>query len=177
MGSLPLIFCVTTIGCSSGPKFADLKTPVHNAITQAGFKDVSVDQDRDKGVITLTGHVASDADKSTAESLARANAPGEIIADQIAVLPPGDESTAKDINSDLDKAIAKNLDAAMLQSNLRDESKKIKYDIKNGVVTLKGQVDSSAKRSELQVLAAAVPNVTQVVNEVQLKDIPATTNR
>jgi osmotically-inducible protein OsmY len=31
---------------------------------------VSVSQDRDKGVVTLGGHVAADGDKSQAESIA-----------------------------------------------------------------------------------------------------------
>ena len=172
-----LPFALATIGCSSGPKFPDAKGVVHDAIKNAGIKDVGVDQDRDKGVITLNGHVSSDSDKMQAESIAKANAPGEVIADQIAVLPPGDESAAKDINSDLDKGIEKNFDAALLQSELRGEAKQVKYDVKNGVVTLKGQIDTTAKRTELQTLAAAIPNVRQVVNEVQIRDTPATTSR
>ncbi len=36
-----------------------------------GFKNVSVSQDRDKGIVTLGGQVASDNDKSQAETLTK----------------------------------------------------------------------------------------------------------
>jgi len=39
---------------------------------------------------------------------------------------------------------------------------------------LKGEVDSQAKRAEVAKVAAAVPNVDQVVNEVQVKNQKAT---
>jgi osmotically-inducible protein OsmY len=46
----------------------------------------------------------------------------------------------------------------------------VKYDVKAGVVTLSGEVDSQAKRAYAEKVAAAVPNVQQVVNELQVKD-------
>ncbi|HEX5228193.1 MAG TPA: hypothetical protein VFW44_10810, partial [Bryobacteraceae bacterium] len=50
------------IGCSStSTKSPDVSSNVRNALTQAGFKDVSTSQDRDKGVVTLSGSVPSDA--------------------------------------------------------------------------------------------------------------------
>lgn len=50
----------------------------------------------------------------------------------------------------------------------------LKYDVKNRVVVLKGEVDSQAKRAQVATLAASVPNVDQVVNEVQVKNQKAT---
>jgi osmotically-inducible protein OsmY len=50
----------------------------------------------------------------------------------------------------------------------------VKYSVKNGVVTLTGTVDSQEKRAYVQQLAAAVPNVQQVVNEIQVKNQKAT---
>ena len=37
---------------------------IRKSLDQADLKDVSVSQDRDKGVITLGGHVPSDSGKS-----------------------------------------------------------------------------------------------------------------
>ena len=51
-------------------------------------------KDRDKGVVTLGGHVATDSGKSQAESIARSIAGSQVVANQIAVLP-GVESDAK----------------------------------------------------------------------------------
>lgn len=154
-------------GCSStSTKSPDVSSDIRKSLDQAGLKDVSTSQDRDKGVVTLSGHVASDADKAQAESIAKSMAAGQVVADQIAVLPPGVEHDAKAINSDVDKGIEQNLDAALIQDRLQ---KKVKYEVKNKVVTLTGSVESQAARSRAQEVAASVPNVQQVVNELQIK--------
>jgi len=173
-GSLLLGAMLTFGACSNRTKAPDVADNIHNSLDQAGFKDVKVDQDRDKGVVTLKGTVASDGEKARAESIAKAQAAGEVVANEIAVVPPGNESAAKTINSDIDKAIDKNLDAALVQSRL---NKAVKYSVKNGVVTLKGRVDSQAARSEAAHIAAGVPNVSQVVNEVEVRHIRATSSR
>ena len=89
---------------------------IRKSLDQAGYKDVSVSQDRDKGVVTLSGTVPAESDKAQAESLAKSIAGSQVVADQIAVRPPGDESAAKTVASDLDKGIEKNLDAALVQA-------------------------------------------------------------
>jgi hypothetical protein len=103
------------------------------------LKSVSVSQDRDKGVVSLTGQVPSDSDKAQAETIANSMAAGQVVADQIAVVPPGAENDAKAMNSDLDEGIEKNLDAALIQNGLK---KTVDYNVKSGVVTLKGEVNS-----------------------------------
>jgi hyperosmotically inducible periplasmic protein len=155
-------------GCSANPpKSPDVSDSIRTSLNQAGLKDVSVTRDRDKGVVTLSGKVPSDSDKSQAEGIAKSMAGGQVVADQILVVPPGVESDAKAVNSDLDKGIEKNLDAALIQNRL---NKYVKYDVKSGVVTLKGEVNSQARRAHAQNVAAAVPNVQQVVNELQVKN-------
>ena len=161
-------------GCArTTTKSPDVSGAVRQSLDQAGLKDVSVDQDRDKGVVTLGGHVASEDAKSQAESIAKSAAAGQVVANQVAVLPPGAESDAKTVNSDLDKGIEKNLDAALVANRLDSH---LKYDVKNRVVVLKGEVDSQAKRAEAAKVAAQVPNVEQVINEVQVKGQKATAN-
>jgi osmotically-inducible protein OsmY len=44
----------------------------------------------------------------------------------------------------------------------------VKYDVKNGVVTLRGDVPSQIKRQQIEKLVAAVPNVRVVVNELEV---------
>ncbi len=162
------------VGCSNSNKAPDVSTSLRTALDQAGLKDVSGSQDRDKGVVTLTGHVAGDVDKAQAESIAKSIAVGEVVANQIAVLPPGAEGDAKKIDSDLDKGIQNNLDAALVRSGF---DRDVKYDVKNGVVTLRGNVDSESKRAAAERVAAGVPNVQQTVNELQVKDQKATSSR
>jgi hyperosmotically inducible protein len=155
------------IVCSRNTKSPDVSDNLRKSLDQAGLKSVSVTQDRDKGVVTLTGNVAADADKAQAESIATSIAPGQVVSNQIAVVPPGGESAAKTVNSDLDAGIEKNLDAALIQNKCH---KGVTYDVKSGVVTLNGEVSSQAKRAQVEQVATAVPNVQQVVNELQVKD-------
>jgi hyperosmotically inducible periplasmic protein len=118
--------------------------------------------------------VRNDADKVQAESIARSIATGEVVANQIGVRPAGDESAAKEIDSALDKGIEKNLEAALIQHKLK---KDVKYEVKNGVVTLTGDVNSPAKRSTVEKVASEVPNVRQVVNEIEVKNQKASASR
>jgi hyperosmotically inducible periplasmic protein len=163
---LAVVLTGVLAGCAQTPKPPDVAGNIRRALDQAGFKKVSIDQDRDKGVVTLGGQVAADADKAQAETLARSLAGGEVVADQIAVLPSGAETDARTMNSDLDKGIEVNLDAALIQSKLHDG---VKYSVKSRVVTLTGEVDSQSKRRDVAKVAGSVPNVQQVVNELQVK--------
>jgi osmotically-inducible protein OsmY len=163
------------VGCSTtSSKSADVSAALRKSLDQAGFKTVSIDQDRDKGVVVLGGHVPSESSKSQAESIAKSIAGDQVVSDQILVIPPGAESDTKAMNSDLDKGIANNLDAALIQNTLQ---KNVKYDVKNGVVTLTGEVDSQPRAAQAGTIASSVPNVLQVVNEVQVKDQKATSSR
>jgi hyperosmotically inducible periplasmic protein len=162
-------------GCTqTATKSTDVSDSIRKSLDQAGFKDVSVSQDRDKGVVTLGGQVASENDKAQAESLAKSLAGAQVVADQIAVIPMGVEKEAKAVNSDLDKGIEKNLDAALIQNKMHGS---VKYDVKNGVVTLTGEVNSENKRARAEKVATGVPNVTQVVNNLQVKNQKASSSQ
>jgi len=169
-----LIAGVFANGCSKNTKASDVKADIRNSLKQAGLTDVSVDQDRDKGVITLNGHVPTESDKANAQSIARTYAGSQVVANQIEVRPAGAESATKTIDSDLDKGIEKNLDAALIKNGLRND---VKYSVKNSVVTLTGNVNSETLRQTAQHVAAAVPNVSQVVNEIELRNQRATSTR
>jgi hyperosmotically inducible protein len=170
---LILLAVGSMIVCSkTSSKSADVGDNIRKSLDQAGLKAVSVNQDRDKGVVTLSGNVAADADKGQAESIATSFAIGQVVANQISVVPPGGESAAKAVNSDLDGGIEKNLDAALIENKLHND---VTYDVKSGVVTLTGEVNSEARRTQVAQVASAVPNVVQVVNELQVKDQKAST--
>ena len=60
---LTLLAVGTLAGCSGTPrKSPDVSDSIRKSLDQAGFKDVSVSQDRDKGIVTLGGQVASEND-------------------------------------------------------------------------------------------------------------------
>ena len=166
----PVLLAAVFSGCASEHKSPDVSSDVRKSLDQAGLQDVHVSQDRDKGVVTLSGNVPSQDDKMRAEDAAKSVAGSQVVADEIAVVPPGVDD-AKTVNSDFDKAIKNNLDAALRQNHL---NKNVSYGVKNGVVTLTGTVNSQARRSEAQKIAASIPNVQQVVNELDVKNQKAT---
>ena len=168
-----LAFAALT-GCNAASnKSADVSQTVRKALDGAGLKDVTVSQDRDKGIVTLGGKVTTEDDKSRATFLVRPLVDNQVVASEIAVLPVGDEKDAKSINKDLDKGIEHNVDAALVAAKIHGG---VKYDVKNGVVTLSGEVDSQAKRTSTEHLIAVVPNVKQVINTLQVKGQKATSS-
>jgi osmotically-inducible protein OsmY len=150
-------------GCSTQPKSADVKDSITQTLKGSGYADVSVSQDREKGVVTLGGHVQSQEDKTKAESLAKGIAGGQTVADEILVQPPASAKIAKEVSADEDAAIQKNLDAVFASAGLKG----VKHKTKNGVVTLTGSVSAEATRSQAELAAQQTPNVQQVVNELQ----------
>jgi osmotically-inducible protein OsmY len=166
VAAVVLFTLVPVYACKDfGAKSPDVSDAVRKSLEQQGLKDVTVSQDRDKGIVTLGGTVATDQQKTQAESIANSLAGGQVVADQIAVAAPGTEKEVGAVNSDLDQGIEKNLDAALIQNKMHAD---VAYAVKNGVVTLSGEVDSDAERATAESIATAVPNVHQVVNVLQI---------
>jgi hyperosmotically inducible protein len=163
------------IGCqSSGSKSPEVADAIRKSLYQAGYKNITVSQDREKGVVTLGGQAGSENEKTQAEALARSMAGAQVVANQVAVLPAGGEKDARAMNSDLDKGIEQNLDAALILNKLHDS---VKYAVTNSVVTLSGETNSEALRTLAAQVAAAVPNVRQVVNDLQVKNQKASSGQ
>jgi hyperosmotically inducible protein len=165
---LTALILALAVGCSQNrANQPSVKENVERSLDSANLKDVNVDEDRDKGVVTVKGEVKSEADKAQAEEIAKASAGNMIIANEISVRPEGMEGEAKSIEGDLDSGIKSNLEAAFTANKLDNEH--INIDVNNGVVKLKGDVETEAQRKMAEKVAAKVPNVTQVVNELEVK--------
>ena len=159
---------VLATGCNQTTQHPDEKDAVTNALKGGNLGDVSVSQDRDKGTMTLSGNVASDDQKQQAETLAKQAAPDYTVADEIGVRPPGAESQAKSVASNLDSGIEDNFKAALkAHKDLDDQS--ISASAKNGTLEIKGTVKTAAQKRQAEKLAKAVPNVQQVVNTIEVK--------
>lgn len=162
------VLLALAIGCSSNKASTpDVKDQVSKALDNAGYKDLKVTTDKDKQLVTLNGDVKSQEDKERAEDTAKGAAAGWVIANEIGVRPEGVESAARKIDANVDTAIEKDFKAVLIANRL--ESQHIRYDAKNGVLTLKGDVDTAAEREKAEKLASTVPNVQQVVNELDVK--------
>jgi hyperosmotically inducible periplasmic protein len=168
---LPLLLLTLafSIACSQQRANApDHKEAVENGLKQAGLNNVNVDQDREKGVITLKGDVRSEDEKARAAQIAQSAAPGMVVANEIGVRPEGQAGDqAKSMDSNTDDAIESHMKAAIAAHNW--DNQHIDADAKNGVLTLKGDVDTSAQREQVQKVAKDIPGVQQVVNELEVK--------
>jgi len=154
-------------GCHNQPAHPDEKSAVTTSLSSNNLNAVSVSQDRDKGVMTLTGNVDSQDLKSQAEALAKQAAPDYTVADEIGVRPPA-EGQAGSVASNRDSAIENNFKALIKEhKNLNDQS--ISYSAKNGTLVLKGTVKTVDQKREAEKLAKHVQNVQQVVNEIEVK--------
>jgi hyperosmotically inducible protein len=143
------------------------KDTVKRALEQAELTDVSVAEDRDKNTVTLGGTVHSDDAKQTAARVAKSAAGDRIIVNEVSVRPVGAESEAKSIASELDGGIEKNYKAALIANHL--DKQHLDFAAKNGVLTLKGRVETAQQRQEAQTAAAKVPNVKQVLNQIEVR--------
>ncbi len=160
------LFLVGLAACSK-QQAPPLKDAVSKALQQAGFNDIRVDEDRDKGVITLNGRVRSPELKAHAEEVAKAAAPGKVVSNQLSIEPVDQESAAKKIESNVDDAIDKSYKAALIANHLDSEG--IHFEVKNGVLTLTGRVKTDDIRAQAEKLGTSVPNVSQVVNKLDVK--------
>jgi len=154
-----------TVACSRRDNVS-YKDDVKKALEQADLKDVTVSEDRDKNTITLGGTVHSDQAKAKAGEVAEATANTRIIANEISVQPVGSEQ-AKDVNSNLDDAIEKDYKAALIASGL--DKQHVRFKAKNGVLTLRGSVKNANERKEAANLAAGIPHVQQVLNQIEVR--------
>ncbi|PYX40304.1 MAG: hypothetical protein DMG81_06645 [Acidobacteria bacterium] len=130
------------------------KDRVKTALDQADLKE-------------LGGTLHSDDAKNRAADVAQSNAGPRIIANEISVEPVGNEGQARKMESNLDDGIENNYKAVLISKGL--DRQHIRYNAKNGVLTLKGSVKDPTQRQEAQELAKNTPNVQQVVNEIQIQ--------
>ena len=157
----------------------DVKLAVYNSLDQHDLRSVTVSQDRQAGVITLSGIVGANDRKQRAEQLAQQAAPGYSIIDRIQVDDAGiqGEVQAATQSAQLDSSIEDHFRAA-LASHRALKTQNIECTANNGILTLKGTVKTAQERKEAEDLAMKVPQVQHVVNEIQVhpgKPSPANT--
>jgi osmotically-inducible protein OsmY len=114
-----------------------------------------------KGVVTLTGFVKSYTDKYEAEAAAKRVAGVVGVANDIEVrMPSVDERPDPEIARDA---------VAAIKSQLPISSEHIKVVVKNGWVTLEGQVEWQYQRNTAENAVRRIKGVKGVTNLVQLK--------
>ncbi|HZQ69057.1 MAG TPA: BON domain-containing protein [Terriglobales bacterium] len=165
--SAVVLLLLASVACTQRANNASYGDAVKKALQQADLGDVTVNEDEAKNTITLGGKLHSEEAKQRAADVARTAAGNRIIANEISVEPVGVESKARKIEGNVDDAIESNYKAGLISNGLDKQG--IRYNAKNGVLTLKGTVKSTAQRQQAEQVASSVPNVAQVVNEIQVR--------
>jgi osmotically-inducible protein OsmY len=147
--------------CASGPNPTDNVT---KALRAANFNEVTVDWDRGARIAHLKGTVDRSADRQRAEEVANA-----AIGQDGRVL---NEITIKGLNEktagNLDGQIKDQLkEMAKSDPILRDRD--LTFEVNNGVVTVKGDVQTADEKTKVGELVRAAPGVKDMANAVEIK--------
>ena len=165
--SLLVAGCMTGCMRSGHP---DVKLAVYNALDEHDLRSVTVSEDRQAGVITLSGIVGANDRRQSAEQLAHQNAPGYSIVNRIQVDSARLESEerAASQTAQLDSSIELRY-KARLSASPALKNQKIQFFANNHTLTLRGSVSNERERKEAEDLARKVPQVQHVVNEIQIR--------
>lgn len=161
LATLASLMLALAIGCTTNKaNTPDVKDQVSKTLDNAGYKNLNVDVNNDKQLVTLKGDVKTQEDKDRAGELAKNAAGGYVISNEIGVRPEGVEGSAKKIDSNIDDAIEKDFKAVIIAHRL--DKQHIRFDSKNGVLTLKGTVDTPPCASRRKNWLPACPTCSRL---------------
>ena len=147
----------------------------YNLETNAVVRKYNLDVKVEKGVATLTGDVATAAQKSEAEKLAKIHGVTRVD-NRIEIDPNEDKTVADRISKGLSRTGESVTDAWILTKvkwfHTGADALKgsdINVDVKDGVVTLKGTVKTEAGRAKAIALAKDTDGVKRVVDQLTIK--------
>ena len=159
--SLMLCLILGIAGCSTAPNPTDSIT---KALRASNFNEVTVTWDSGARIAHLKGTVDRSADRPRAEevAVAAAGSDGKVL----------NEITVKGLN----EKTAANLDGQvkdqlkqMVKNDpiLRDRN--LSFEVNNGVVTVKGDVQTADEKTKVTELVRAAPGVKDMANAVEIK--------
>ena len=167
----PAVILAATLsisGCFQGGHPND-KMAVYNNLDKNFLRSVTVSENQDAGIITLTGIVGNQHLKSLAETVTQQSAPGYKIANHILVDNTGIRSLVKqaDNTEDVDRKIDSDFKASVnSQPALHNLS--IYWSAKNRVLVLKGVVKTDKQWRQVDNLAKQVPDVQKVIDYIDV---------
>jgi osmotically-inducible protein OsmY len=162
LGCLAAATLIATTAC--GPKTPDYEKTADTALSSAALDKVDANYDNDAKTIHLTGTVDTENDRQRASDVVqKAVGDGAQVANEVTVANK-DEGIADDLDNGIETHLGNLVDQ---EADLKDDS--IDFDANNGVVTITGEVKSSAERDKVGDLARSQPGVKDVVNSLEVK--------
>ena len=147
--------------CNRGPNPTD---EVTRSLKQANLNDVAVEWDGGARVAHLKGSVDRPTDRQRAEEIATAavGTTGKVLNE--VTIKGLNEKTAGNLDGDIKDQLKTMLDRDPI---LRDRS--IRFEVNNGAVLVKGEVQNAGEKAKLTELVRAAPGVKEFANAVDIK--------
>ena len=152
---------VCSLACNRGPNPAD---EVNRALKDAKLETVSVDWDKETRIAHLRGTVESTTDKRRANDVATAavGTSGRVL-NEVTIRGIND-TTADDLDSRIKNGLEKMIAA---DPTLRERA--INFHVVNGVVTVKGEVNSASEKARVTELVREAAGVKDMANALEIK--------
>ena len=137
------------------------------ALDEANIKDVNVDWDSDARVAHLKGTVDSPRERERAAEVAQTvvGTSGKVL-NEVTVVGMN-ETGADDLDGRIRSVLSDMVDQDQV---LRDRD--IDFDVKNGLVTVTGEVRTAAEKSKVTELVKGAPGVKDFANSLEIKPQP-----
>jgi len=162
-GGLAAVFSavLSAAACSQGPNPTD---EVNRALKDAKLDTVNVDWDKKAHIAHLKGTVDSSTDKQRAHDVATAavGTTGRVL-NEVTIRGIND-TIAGNLDGSIKSGLKKMIDA---DATLRDRD--IHFDVVNGVVTVKGDVQTAAEKARVTELVREAPGVKDLANALEIK--------
>jgi len=151
-------------GACSTAEVPDPSDRVEQALKDANIKDVNFDWDKDARVAHLKGTVDSATERERAASVAETavGTSGRVLNEL--TIENVNENTADDMDGRIRSALSDAIDRDQV---LRDRD--IDFDVSNGVVTVKGEVRTTAEKTKVSDLVKGAPGVKEFANALEIK--------
>jgi osmotically-inducible protein OsmY len=134
------------------------------ALDQANIKDVKVDWDKDARVEHLKGTVDSSTERQRAEHVAEtAVGTSGTVLNELTVKGMDDKHA-----DNMDSQIGHDL-KDMINRDQVLRNRDVKFDVNNGVVTVKGDVRTAAEKENVSQMVKSTPAVKDFANELNIK--------
>ncbi len=156
-------FALAAGACSTATT-PDPSDRAEQALKDANLKDVNFDWDKDARVAHLKGTVNSATERERAASVAETavGTSGRVL-NELTI-----ENVNKDTAGDMDGRIRSALnDVVDRDQVLRDRD--IDFDVNNGVVTVKGEVRTTAEKTRVSDLVKGAAGVKEFANALEIK--------
>jgi len=152
---------VLAAACSRGPNPSD---DARRALDEAKLNAVTVEWDRSAHIAHLKGSVDTATDRQRAEDVVTAavGTSGKVL-NEVTIKNVNDR-TADDFDGAIKSALKKTVgnDPALKDRDIR-------FEVNNGVVTVKGEVWSAAEKARVTELVRAAPGVKDMANALEIK--------